>query len=129
MSRSPGDVMTNEHHRSPLPGAAVLGAAAVLIALLMPPAPADPTGFTASAAVRIDVNTADAAHLTALPRIGPAIAARILADRGANGPFPVVDDLTRVSGVGPKTLHRLRPFVRVGPAESAFRGREPIRSG
>lgn len=45
--------------------------------------------------------------LEALPGIGPAIAARIVAHR----PFARVDDLTIVPGIGPRTLQRLRPLV------------------
>jgi competence protein ComEA len=41
------------------------------------------------------------------------LAARIVADRERNGPFRRVDDLERVSGIGPTLLARLRPLVTV----------------
>lgn len=48
----------------------------------------------------VSLNTADAAALEELPGIGPVLAARIIADREANGPFASLEDLQRVSGVG-----------------------------
>jgi competence protein ComEA len=67
-------------------------------------------------AVPLDLNTADRGALLALPGIGPVYADRILAHRAAAGGFRSVDDLLAVRGIGPKTLERLRPFVRVAPA-------------
>ena len=64
---------------------------------------------------RLDLNEASAEDLELLPRVGPAIAGRIVAAR----PFASVDELTRVRGIGERTLERLRPLVRVGPDEEA----------
>lgn len=64
-------------------------------------------------AIRVDLNTASAGELDLLPRIGPALAARIIEDRAANGPYNSIDDLQRVSGIGPKTVERLRPVAEV----------------
>jgi competence protein ComEA len=61
---------------------------------------------------RIHLNQASAAELQRLPGIGPALSARIVAAR-AQQPFKSVDDLRRVSGIGAKTLERLRPFLTV----------------
>ena len=55
----------------------------------------------------VNVNAADAAALEALPGIGPVLAERIVADRAANGPFASIEDLERVSGVGPSLVARL----------------------
>ena len=60
---------------------------------------------------RIDLNTADVAALDTLPRIGPAMAQRIVDWREANGPLSSVDDLLAVSGIGQKTVEALRPLV------------------
>ncbi|AYF99373.1 competence protein ComEA [Protaetiibacter intestinalis] len=60
---------------------------------------------------RVDLNTADVAALDTLPRIGPAMAQRIIDWREANGPFSSVDDLLAVSGIGAKTVEALRPLV------------------
>lgn len=67
----------------------------------------------------INVNTASTDALQALPGIGTALSKRIETYRSSQRPFQHVDDLTRVSGIGPKTLETLRPLVRVeAPADS-----------
>ncbi len=60
---------------------------------------------------KIDVDRASAEELTRLPRIGPAMAARIVSDREARGPFGSLEALGRVSGMGPATLEELEPHV------------------
>ncbi|HET9951067.1 MAG TPA: helix-hairpin-helix domain-containing protein [Candidatus Eisenbacteria bacterium] len=67
----------------------------------------------------LQVDRATAAEWERLPGIGPALAARIVAERAAHGPFLAPEGLLRVRGIGPKTLERLRPFLRSGPADSA----------
>ncbi len=59
----------------------------------------------------IQVNTASAAELELLPRIGPVMAQRIIEDRAANGPYRDADDLQRVRGIGPKTAEKHKPLV------------------
>ena len=60
---------------------------------------------------RIDVDRADVIALTRLPRVGPALAHRMLAWREQHGPFGNLDRLDSVPGVGPKLLAALRPYV------------------
>ena len=60
----------------------------------------------------VDINRADSLELRQLPGIGPALARRIIAER-ERGTFRSVEELTRVSGIGPATLARLRPWVAV----------------
>ena len=48
----------------------------------------------------VHLNTADLAALDTLPRIGPALAQRIIDWREANGPFTSVDQLLEVAGIG-----------------------------
>ncbi|MBM3884557.1 MAG: helix-hairpin-helix domain-containing protein [Gemmatimonadetes bacterium] len=59
----------------------------------------------------IDVDRADSATLERLPGIGPALAARIIADRGAHGPFGSGVGLQRVRGIGPALWRRLEGLV------------------
>ncbi len=68
---------------------------------------------TRQAEFRIDVNSATWVEWGQIEGIGDGLARRIVADREQNGPFRSVDDLTRVRGIGPKTLEHLRPWVRV----------------
>ena len=62
----------------------------------------------------VDVNTADVGALDAVPGIGPALAARIVAYRSENGPFRSVGEVEAVRGIGPRSLERMRPFLTVG---------------
>lgn len=74
----------------------------------------------------LDPNTATAVELARLPRVGPELAERIVADRKSNGRFRVVGDLGRVTGVGERTLERLAPHLSLPPgpaiASSPHRG-------
>lgn len=63
----------------------------------------------------IDLNRASAAELEALPGIGPALAGRIVAYRDSVGRFRELRELTRVPGIGARTLERLTPFLRLEP--------------
>jgi competence protein ComEA len=63
----------------------------------------------------LDLNTASAAELDALPGIGPVLAARIVEHRLRQGPFRSVDELLGVPGIGPRLLERLRPWLRPPP--------------
>ena len=57
----------------------------------------------------ININRASKVDFDSLSGIGPVIAGRIVTYRVQNGPFMAIDDLLKVSGVGPKTLERIRP--------------------
>jgi competence ComEA-like helix-hairpin-helix protein len=69
-------------------------------------------------AASIDVDRAGAEELIRLPGIGPALAARIVAERGAGGRFGGPDGLLRVPGIGPKTLAKIRPYL-APPSDSS----------
>lgn len=60
------------------------------------------------AADGVDPNTASKAELESLPGIGAKIADAIIRDREENGPFGSVDELTRVPGVTPSLLAKVR---------------------
>ncbi len=81
-----------------------------------PPAPpvAEPPPAPPAEPERLDLNQADAAALTALRGIGPALAQRVVEHRQQVGPFASLDDLVQVSGIGPALVERLRPLLTVG---------------
>jgi competence protein ComEA len=93
--------------------------------LTSPPLPAPTSGASAGAATmtappgtadhRININTASASALDALPGIGPAMAQRIVDYRTAHGLFVVPEDLMQVSGIGPATFDKLKDFITLGP--------------
>jgi len=60
---------------------------------------------------RIDLDHADVSEITRLPRVGPALAQRIVAWRTEHGPFGTLSRLDSVPGVGVKLLDAIRPFV------------------
>ncbi len=64
--------------------------------------------------VLVDINEADAGLLMSLPGIGEKTAAAIVAEREENGPFSCLEDLTRVNGIGPKTVESLAGFAAAG---------------
>jgi competence protein ComEA len=70
--------------------------------------PATPVG---GAAGPVSLSTATPEQLQTLPRIGPAMAARIIAWREANGGFRSVEDLLKVSGIGTRTFAGLKDLV------------------
>lgn len=81
------------------------------------PAPGSPGapggGGGAGADGTVNLNTADLAALETLPRIGPALAQRIIDWRDENGRFRSVDDLLAVPGIGEKLLAGVREKVTV----------------
>jgi competence ComEA-like helix-hairpin-helix protein len=60
---------------------------------------------------RIDLDKADVSEITRLPRVGPALAQRIVAWRTEHGPLGTLSRLDSVPGVGVKLLDAIRPFV------------------
>ncbi len=78
-------------------------------ATAVPPA----AGAALAPGERLNLNTATAAELERLPRIGPATAARILEYRTQRGAFQVIEDLLKVKGIGPATFAQLQDLVTV----------------
>ena len=68
---------------------------------------------TSSEGDLVNINTADATILQTLSGIGEKRAADIINYRETNGLFETVDDLDQVSGIGEKTMEKLRPLITV----------------
>jgi competence protein ComEA len=74
--------------------------------------------FRAAPALVVDLNTAPPQVVGALPHIGGVLVKRIVEQRTIR-PFQSIDDLRhRVRGLGPATMARLAPHLRIGPRES-----------
>lgn len=94
--------------RDPLWLESVLPAPPEAVADTEPPPPTGP----------FDVNSAPVDTLVHLPGIGPALAARLVAEREAGGPFRDLEDLQRVRGIGPKSAAKLKGEVIFGPVRA-----------
>jgi competence protein ComEA len=95
----PGDVRLQA--ATPSRGADLRETARRAASLARPLAPGD----------KIDLDLADVTEITRLPRIGPALAQRIVAWRDQHGAFGSLERLDSVPGIGPKLLDAIRPFV------------------
>jgi competence protein ComEA len=61
----------------------------------------------------ININTATADELDALPGIGPTLAQRIVDYREAHGPFLAIEDIMKVSGIGSATFDNIKDLITV----------------
>jgi competence protein ComEA len=77
---------------------------------------------------RIDVNRADIDELQRLPRVGPALAARIDERRRSRGDFRTLGDLGAVPGIGPALLAGVSPLVTLpaGPPSTGESAASPV---
>ena len=69
-----------------------------------------------SKAKQVCIQTAQEEELRQIPGIGPVMARRIVAYRHEHGPFRRVEELLGVSGIGPATLERMRPYITIEQA-------------
>ncbi|MGG7654172.1 ComEA family DNA-binding protein [Kocuria rosea] len=101
----------------PAPGAPAPGAAAAPGAAVPPGVPGAPSGTGAPEGAApggtLNLNTATAAELETLPRVGPVLAGRIVEFRQKHGGFAAVADLDAVPGIGPALMESLGPLVSV----------------
>lgn len=75
-----------------------------------------------AAKFEVDVNSAGWPELAQLPEVGETLARRIVESRQTEGPFGELRDLRRVRGIGPKTLERMRPYLRPLPESGTVAG-------
>jgi competence protein ComEA len=72
----------------------------------------------AAAGVVVNINTASASELDALPGIGAKTAALIVEYRQKNGPFKKLEDLMNVRGIGEKNFLKLKPQITIAAAKA-----------
>lgn len=103
------------HHAQPLPEADLF---ALNLAQrlsdgqqLVVPAVGDAAAPEAGSGGGVSLNSAAVTELTALPGVGPATAAAIVAHREATGGFSSVEQLLEVKGIGPAKFESLREAV------------------
>jgi competence protein ComEA len=84
-----------------LPGRSPLAHKDSIVALARPLDPGE----------RIDLDRAGAQEIERLPRVGPGLAKRIVADRELRGPFGSLESLDRVAGMGGAMLEAVREHV------------------
>lgn len=75
--------------------------------------------FSVGAADTIDINTATAAELEQVNGLGPAKANAIVQYRGEHGAFASLDDLTKVPGIGEKSLEKMRGQLTVAAPKAS----------
>jgi competence protein ComEA len=97
----------------------VATALVALVAMTGAAAAQEPKAAPAAHAVQVlNLNTATAAQLEALPGIGKATADRIVEYRQKSGGFKKVEDLMNVRGIGEKNFLKLKPLITVAPARN-----------
>ena len=99
-----------------------VAAKVVALVLLVPLAAAQeadrPSAGKGTASTPVNLNTATAAQLEALPGIGARTAALIVDYRQKNGGFKKIEELMNVRGVGEKSFLKLKPLITVTPPKT-----------
>lgn len=90
--------------------ALAFGLAALIAALSIVPVYAQ----SAPPKAKVNINTASAAELESLPRIGPKVAQRIVDFRTKNGNFKTVEEIMKVQGIGEKVFAQIKDLITVG---------------
>ena len=62
---------------------------------------------------KIQINTAKQIEFENLPRVGPALAKRIIDYRNREGSFERLEDIKKVKGVGEDTFEQISPYLTV----------------
>lgn len=66
-----------------------------------------------SATIKIPLNKATKEEIETLPGIGAVKATAIIEYRTKNGPFSTIEDLQAISGIGTKTIEKLKEFIQI----------------
>ena len=67
---------------------------------------------------QVNINTANVEELDTLKGIGPAKAQAIVDYREKNGPFKFGEDLTKVKGIGPKIMEKIKDEISISASTS-----------
>ena len=70
-------------------------------------------GGTQESYGKISINQADQSQLESLPGVGAKRAADIIRYREEHGPFKNLKDLTKISGIGEKTLEKWKELIQL----------------
>lgn len=97
---------------APLP-AQGMATPGISLSATAPASPSAAPSATPAASFRLNINTATAEELTALPGIGDKLAAQIIAHRTQNGPFAAPADIMHVSGIGEKKYAAIQDLICV----------------
>jgi competence protein ComEA len=81
--------------------------------IIVPAIGETPASGTGTVGGKVNINSADQATLETLPRVGPAMAERIIAWRTSNGRFSAIEDLMSVTGIGPKTFDGFKDLITI----------------
>lgn len=109
----PGAALSSLNLAAPLvDGSQILVARSAPDGSAVPP-PGVAPGTTGATGTKININTAGAIELEALPGVGEVIAQRIVDYRTQNGPFATVEDLLDVSGIGDATFASMKDLITV----------------
>ncbi len=104
--------------RSRLGGVAVFVLALLMLAAPPVEAQARRANEPASAAAKVDLNTATGEELESLPRVGPRTAELIIQYREQHDGFEKIEELMNVRGIGETTFLRLRSLITVTPIKA-----------
>ena len=90
------------------------------------PASGQPHDLGATPGGPVDLDRAQEWEILSLPKVGPTLAHRILADRDSLGPFGSLDELRRVKGVGDGVVNAITPYVTfsLSPRQSREKERD-----
>ena len=79
-----------------------------------PPQDNQPPPARSTTTVLININSASVEELDTLPGVGPVTAEKIIAYREEHGPFPTIEAILDVSGIGPVKFEGMKDLITVG---------------